>query len=114
VLALTAVILITPVFNTRFFFVFLLSTSHVHLHVISQDFDSPCLKNKKHWNSFNTEYFLESQGKYFLFLFFILFFNIYFIFLDVLLSDSVASLSNNLASNGLIYLVISIKRPLLK
>lgn len=40
-----------------------LSTSHVHLHVISQDFDSPCLKNKKHWNSFNTEYFLESQGK---------------------------------------------------
>uniref|UniRef100_A0A8B9WA90 Aprataxin n=1 Tax=Bos mutus grunniens TaxID=30521 RepID=A0A8B9WA90_BOSMU len=37
------------------------SMSHVHLHVISQDFDSPCLKNKKHWNSFNTEYFLESQ-----------------------------------------------------
>ncbi|XP_021573026.1 aprataxin isoform X1 [Carlito syrichta] len=36
--------------------------SHVHLHVISQDFDSPCLKNKKHWNSFNTEYFLESQA----------------------------------------------------
>ncbi|KAK1334387.1 hypothetical protein QTO34_005391 [Cnephaeus nilssonii] len=35
---------------------------HVHLHVISQDFDSPCLKNKKHWNSFNTEYFLESQA----------------------------------------------------
>lgn len=40
-----------------------LSTSHVHLHVISQDFDSPCLKNKKHWNSFNTDYFVESQGK---------------------------------------------------
>ncbi|XP_025708641.1 aprataxin isoform X1 [Callorhinus ursinus] len=38
------------------------SMSHVHLHVISQDFDSPCLKNKKHWNSFNTEYFLESQA----------------------------------------------------
>ncbi|XP_016078498.1 PREDICTED: aprataxin isoform X3 [Miniopterus natalensis] len=37
-------------------------SSHVHLHVISQDFDSPCLKNKKHWNSFNTEYFLESQA----------------------------------------------------
>ncbi|XP_050804257.1 aprataxin isoform X1 [Gopherus flavomarginatus] len=34
---------------------------HVHLHVISQDFDSPCLKNKKHWNSFTTEYFLNSQ-----------------------------------------------------
>ncbi|KAM9818540.1 aprataxin [Syngnathus typhle] len=37
------------------------SMSHVHLHVISQDFDSPCLKNKKHWNSFTTAYFIESQ-----------------------------------------------------
>ncbi|XP_055013812.1 aprataxin isoform X2 [Boleophthalmus pectinirostris] len=37
------------------------SMSHVHLHVISQDFDSPCLKNKKHWNSFTTEYFIESK-----------------------------------------------------
>ncbi|XP_075060729.1 aprataxin [Mixophyes fleayi] len=37
------------------------SMSHVHLHVISQDFDSPCLKNKKHWNSFTTDYFLDSE-----------------------------------------------------
>ncbi|XP_074549047.1 aprataxin [Halichoeres trimaculatus] len=37
------------------------SMSQVHLHVISQDFDSPCLKNKKHWNSFTTDYFIESQ-----------------------------------------------------
>ncbi|XP_031727326.1 aprataxin isoform X1 [Anarrhichthys ocellatus] len=37
------------------------SMSHVHLHVISQDFDSPCLKNKKHWNSFTTDYFMESR-----------------------------------------------------
>ncbi|XP_030584887.1 aprataxin isoform X3 [Archocentrus centrarchus] len=37
------------------------SMSHVHLHVISQDFDSPCLKNKKHWNSFTTDYFIESM-----------------------------------------------------
>ncbi|XP_053559200.1 aprataxin isoform X2 [Bombina bombina] len=37
------------------------SMSHVHLHVISQDFDSPCLKNKKHWNSFTTDYFIESE-----------------------------------------------------
>ncbi|XP_077460937.1 aprataxin [Stigmatopora argus] len=37
------------------------SMSHVHLHVISQDFDSPCLKNKKHWNSFTTDYFILSQ-----------------------------------------------------
>ena len=33
----------------------------VHMHVISQDFDSPCLKNKKHWNSFNTEYFVPCE-----------------------------------------------------
>lgn len=37
------------------------SMSHVHLHVISQDFDSPCLKNKKHWNSFTTDYFVDSE-----------------------------------------------------
>ena len=34
------------------------SMARLHLHVISQDFDSPCLKNKKHWNSFNTDYFV--------------------------------------------------------
>ncbi|CAI9578762.1 unnamed protein product [Staurois parvus] len=37
------------------------SMSHIHLHVISQDFDSDCLKTKKHWNSFTTEYFLDSE-----------------------------------------------------
>ncbi|XP_014680665.1 PREDICTED: aprataxin-like isoform X2 [Priapulus caudatus] len=37
------------------------SMSHVHMHVISQDFDSPCLKTKKHWNSFTTDYFLDSK-----------------------------------------------------
>ncbi|KAM8792919.1 aprataxin [Eudromia elegans] len=36
------------------------SMSHLHLHVISQDFDSPALKTKKHWNSFTTDYFLNS------------------------------------------------------
>ncbi|XP_020558990.1 aprataxin isoform X2 [Oryzias latipes] len=38
------------------------SMSHIHLHVISQDFDSPCLKNKKHWNSFTTDYFIDSEN----------------------------------------------------
>uniref|UniRef100_A0A8C4TJK3 Aprataxin n=1 Tax=Erpetoichthys calabaricus TaxID=27687 RepID=A0A8C4TJK3_ERPCA len=38
------------------------SMSHIHLHVISQDFDSPSLKNKKHWNSFTTDYFLDSEA----------------------------------------------------
>ncbi|XP_063704526.1 aprataxin [Culicoides brevitarsis] len=35
------------------------SMQQVHLHVISRDFDSEALKTKKHWNSFNTEYFVK-------------------------------------------------------
>ncbi|NXP11869.1 APTX protein, partial [Thinocorus orbignyianus] len=37
------------------------SMSQLHLHVISQDFDSPALKTKQHWNSFTTDYFLNSE-----------------------------------------------------
>ncbi|KAH9490291.1 hypothetical protein Btru_034007 [Bulinus truncatus] len=36
------------------------SMSHLHMHVISQDFNSSSLKTKKHWNSFNTDYFIDS------------------------------------------------------
>ncbi|CAM8949144.1 unnamed protein product [Rhodiola kirilowii] len=36
------------------------SMRQLHLHVISQDFDSQHLKNKKHWNSFNTAFFRDS------------------------------------------------------
>ncbi|XP_027173702.1 transcription factor bHLH140 [Coffea eugenioides] len=36
------------------------SMRQLHLHVISQDFDSKHLKNKKHWNSFNTPFFRDS------------------------------------------------------
>ena len=36
------------------------SMAQLHLHVISTDFDSPCLKHKKHWNSFTTPYFIPS------------------------------------------------------
>ncbi|XP_068644205.1 transcription factor bHLH140 isoform X2 [Aristolochia californica] len=36
------------------------SMRQLHLHVISQDFDSTHLKNKKHWNSFNTGFFRDS------------------------------------------------------
>ncbi|KAK6120241.1 hypothetical protein DH2020_045932 [Rehmannia glutinosa] len=36
------------------------SMRQLHLHVISQDFNSSHLKNKKHWNSFNTPFFLDS------------------------------------------------------
>ncbi|CAG0894700.1 unnamed protein product [Cyprideis torosa] len=33
----------------------------LHLHVISQDFDSRCLKTKKHWNSFTSDFFVPSS-----------------------------------------------------
>ena len=38
------------------------SMAQVHMHVISQDFISPCMKSKKHWNSFNTSYFVEANS----------------------------------------------------
>lgn len=34
------------------------SMAPLHIHIISRDFDSSCLKNKRHWNSFNTDYFI--------------------------------------------------------
>ena len=30
----------------------------LHMHVISQDFDSPALKKKQHWNGFTSDFFL--------------------------------------------------------
>ncbi|XP_049407729.1 transcription factor bHLH140 [Solanum stenotomum] len=36
------------------------SMRQLHLHVISQDFDSNHLKNKSHWNSFNSPFFQDS------------------------------------------------------
>nr|URM60674.1 APRATAXIN-like protein [Gymnema sylvestre] len=36
------------------------SMRQLHMHVISQDFDSKHLKNKKHWNSFNSPFFRDS------------------------------------------------------
>eukprot|EP00250_Pteridium_aquilinum_P003499 c13818_g1_i1 orf=361-2667(-) len=38
------------------------SMRQLHMHIISQDFDSPALKNKKHWNSFTTAFFRDSKG----------------------------------------------------
>ncbi|CAH0547720.1 unnamed protein product [Brassicogethes aeneus] len=37
------------------------SMIRLHLHVISDDMDSVCLKNKKHWNSFTTDFFVKSE-----------------------------------------------------
>lgn len=36
------------------------SMHRLHLHVISTDFNSPCLKTKYHWNSFTTPFLLHS------------------------------------------------------
>merc|ERR1719427_952335 len=37
------------------------SMNLLHLHVVSTDFDSPCLKNKRHWNSFTSEFFIRAS-----------------------------------------------------
>lgn len=34
------------------------SMNHLHLHIISRDMYSPCMKHRKHYNSFNTDFFL--------------------------------------------------------
>lgn len=36
------------------------SLRRLHMHVISQDFDSPRMRTRHHWNTFNTEYFIDS------------------------------------------------------
>lgn len=35
------------------------SMSPLHMHIISRDFVSDCLKHKKHWNSFTSPYFIH-------------------------------------------------------
>eukprot|EP00887_Chlorella_sp_A99_P000125 scaffold16.g125.t1 len=38
------------------------SLRQLHMHVVSQDFDSQCLKDKKHWNSFtHPDFFLDAD-----------------------------------------------------
>jgi len=37
------------------------SMSQLHMHVISEDFNSPSLKNKKHWNSFTSPFFVGTE-----------------------------------------------------
>lgn len=41
-----------------------LPCTHMHVYplfMLLQDFDSPALKNKKHWNSFASAFFLEAE-----------------------------------------------------
>ena len=37
------------------------SMRHLHMHVISSDFDSAAIKTKKHWNSFTTAFFIPYE-----------------------------------------------------
>ena len=37
------------------------SMTRLHMHIISQDFDSLHLKTKKHWNSFTTDFFMDAE-----------------------------------------------------
>ncbi|CAM9474104.1 unnamed protein product [Discosporangium mesarthrocarpum] len=37
------------------------SLEPLHLHIISEDLESPFLKKKAHWNSFSTDFFLKSS-----------------------------------------------------
>ena len=37
------------------------SMNQLHMHIISQDFDSSFLKTKKHWNSFTSDFFIDSR-----------------------------------------------------
>lgn len=39
------------------------SMQHLHMHVISTDFNSPTLRTQRHWNSFHTKLFIPHQGK---------------------------------------------------
>lgn len=39
------------------------SMQQLHLHVISNDFNSPTLKTQRHWNSFHTKLFIPHYGK---------------------------------------------------
>lgn len=41
------------------------SKQQLHLHVISKDFDSDCLRTVTNWNGFNTDYFIPLHGKTF-------------------------------------------------
>ncbi|KAK8017468.1 HIT-like protein [Apiospora rasikravindrae] len=38
------------------------SMNHLHIHVLSRDMSSECMRHKKHYNSFNTEFFADLAG----------------------------------------------------
>ncbi len=51
----------TPALRFRCGYHAVASMARLHMHVVSQDFDSPCLKTKKHWNSFTSDFFINAE-----------------------------------------------------
>jgi len=37
------------------------SLKQIHMHVISQDFQVPAMRSKKHWNAFTTDFFVDAN-----------------------------------------------------
>lgn len=50
-----------PVLYFRYGYHAVPSMKRLHMHVISQDFESPRMRTQHHWNTFNTEYFIDSS-----------------------------------------------------
>ena len=50
-----------PNLSFRFGYHAVPSMKPLHLHIISQDFNSPKMRTAHHWNTFNTEYFIDSK-----------------------------------------------------
>ncbi|KAG8346364.1 Scavenger mRNA decapping enzyme C term binding HIT domain [Trypanosoma vivax] len=38
------------------------SLPQLHMHLVSRDFDGPCMKTKKHYNTFTTQFFLPAHN----------------------------------------------------
>lgn len=51
----------SPILEFKMGFHVIPSILQLHLHVISQDFCSPALKKKNHWNSFTTRFFIPPE-----------------------------------------------------
>ena len=57
----TDLVLKNPRLQIRSGFHAIPSLSQLHMHIISQEFNSTYLKTKKHWNSFTTPFFIDPQ-----------------------------------------------------
>lgn len=54
-------VLFTILFCGFIIYSFSYTKRQIHLHIISDDMQSPNIKNKRHWNTFNTEFFVPPE-----------------------------------------------------